>query len=98
MEAEAAAAEKSDDPAIKSAVEAELGDLLFTVVNLGRHLGADAEMALRGCNLRFRERFKQMETDSEKPLEQLEPADLEALWVEAKRKLAAKASLPEVES
>jgi MazG family protein len=98
LEAEAAAAEKSDDPAIKSAVEAELGDLLFTVVNLGRHLGADAEMALRGCNLRFRERFKQMETDSEKPLEQLEPADLEALWVEAKRKLAAKASLPEVES
>jgi MazG family protein len=98
LESEAAASEKSDDPAIKSAVEAELGDLLFTVVNLGRHLGVDAEMALRGCNLRFRQRFKQMEMDSEKPLEDLKPQELEALWVEAKRKLAADASLPEVGS
>jgi MazG family protein len=98
LESEAAASEKSDDPAIKSAVEAELGDLLFTVVNLGRHLGVDAEMALRGCNLRFRRRFKQMEMDSEKPLEDLKPQELEALWVEAKRKLAADASLPEVGS
>lgn len=94
LEAEAAAAEKSDDPAIKSAVEAELGDLLFTVVNLGRHLGVDAEMALRGCNLRFRRRFRQMEMDSKKPLEELKPEELEALWTEAKRRLAA--SVPEV--
>ena len=91
LEAEAAAAEKSDDPAVKAAVEAELGDLLFTVVNLGRHLGVDAEMALRGCNLRFRRRFREMETCSEKPLEELAPAELEALWAEAKRKLAGSA-------
>jgi len=95
LEAEAAAAEKSDDPAVKAAVEAELGDLLFTVVNLGRHLGVDAEMALRGCNLRFRQRFKQMEMDSEKPLEELKPEELEALWAEAKRKLAESESAPE---
>jgi nucleoside triphosphate diphosphatase len=77
------------DPARKPAVEAELGDLIFTVVNLGRHLGVDAEMALRGCNLRFRQRFKQMEQTSARPLEELAPAELEALWVEAKRALAA---------
>jgi nucleoside triphosphate diphosphatase len=66
-----------------------LGDLLFTVVNLGRHLGVDAEMALRGCNLRFRQRFHEMEKASPRPLEQLPPAELEALWTAAKRKLAA---------
>ncbi|MGA3082437.1 MAG: nucleoside triphosphate pyrophosphohydrolase [Terracidiphilus sp.] len=90
LEAEAA----SGDPARKPAVEAELGDLLFTVVNLGRHLGVDAEMALRGCNLRFRQRFHAMELASERPLEQLAPAELEELWAAAKRKLA-EASGPE---
>jgi XTP/dITP diphosphohydrolase/ATP diphosphatase len=88
LEAEAA----SDDPARKPAVEAELGDLLFTVVNLGRHLGVDAEMALRGCNLRFRERFREMEVAAARPLEELSAAELEELWVQAKRKLAAESS------
>ncbi len=83
LEAEAA----SGDPARKPAVEAELGDLLFTVVNLSRHLGVDAEMALRDCNLRFRQRFRAMELASERPLEELAPAELEELWVGAKRKL-----------
>ncbi len=87
LEAEAA----SGDPARKPAVEAELGDLLFTVVNLGRHLGVDAEMALRGCNLRFRRRFSEMEKASARPLEQLAPEELEALWAEAKLKLGAEA-------
>ena len=90
LEAEAA----SDDPARKPAVEAELGDLLFTVVNLGRHLGVDAEMALRGCNWRFRERFRAMEAASDRPLEELAPVELEALWAGAKRKLAEREGLP----
>jgi len=84
LEAEAA----SGDPARKPAVEAELGDLLFTVVNLGRHLDVDAEMALRGCNRRFRQRFREMELASARPLERLSPAELEELWAQAKRKLA----------
>jgi XTP/dITP diphosphohydrolase/ATP diphosphatase len=88
LEAEAASA----DPLRKPAVEAELGDLLFTVVNLGRHLGVDAEMALRSCNLRFRRRFHEMELASPRPLEELSPNELEALWVQAKGKLAAEES------
>ena len=88
LEAEAASA----DPAHKPGVEAELGDLLFTVVNLGRHLGVDAEMALRNCNLRFRQRFREMELAAPQPLEDLSPSELEALWVQAKRKLAADAA------
>jgi nucleoside triphosphate diphosphatase len=90
LEAEVASAESSNmGAARKPAIEAELGDLLFTVVNLGRHLRVDAEMALRGTNLRFRRRFRQMELASERPLEQLAPAELEALWEQAKRRLAA---------
>jgi XTP/dITP diphosphohydrolase/ATP diphosphatase len=93
LEAEAA----SEDPARQPAVEAELGDLLFTVVNLGRHLGVDAEMALRGCNRRFRERFYEMELASRRPLEELSAAELEQLWAAAKRKLAADSSSQQLE-
>jgi XTP/dITP diphosphohydrolase/ATP diphosphatase len=94
LEAEAA----SGDPARKPAVEAELGDLLFTVVNLGRHLGVDAEMALRGCNRRFRQRFSEMEVSSARPLEELSPPELEELWEQAKRKLAADAANSRLEA
>jgi MazG family protein len=78
----------ADSPADAAArhdeIESELGDLLFTVVNLGRHLGVDAEMALRGTNARFRKRFREMERASNRPLNELKPDELEALWVAAK--------------
>jgi nucleoside triphosphate diphosphatase len=86
--AELTAEAESGDPERKPAVEAELGDLLFTVVNLGRHLGVDAEMALRNCNLRFRQRFSEMERAAPRPLEDLSPPELETLWEQAKKKLA----------
>jgi nucleoside triphosphate diphosphatase len=92
LEAEAAAGDTARNPA----VEAELGDLLFTAVNLSRHLGVDAEMALRGSNLRFRQRFSEMELASGRPLEDLSPPELEELWAQAKRKLAGR-SEPEAE-
>jgi nucleoside triphosphate diphosphatase len=76
------------DPQRQVEIEGELGDLLFTVVNLGRHLGVDAEMALRGTNARFRQRFREMERVTEKPLSELPPAELEALWKGAKLSLA----------
>ena len=86
--AELTAEAESGDPERKPAVEAELGDLLFTVVNLGRHLGVDAEMALRNCNLRFRQRFSEMERTAPRPLEDLSPRELETLWEQAKKRLA----------
>jgi XTP/dITP diphosphohydrolase/ATP diphosphatase len=65
-------------------IAAELGDLLFTAVNLARHLGVDPEMALRRTNAKFRRRFASMETSSRRPLEELAPDQLEMLWAEAK--------------
>lgn len=41
----------------------ELGDVLFVLANLGRHLGINAEEALRQCNVKFERRFKGMESD-----------------------------------
>ena len=86
-----AAAERPEhDAARKLEVESELGDLLFTVVNLGRHLGVDGEMALRGTNARFRARFRAMEEASERPLGELSSPELEALWSGVKARLAGK--------
>ncbi len=70
-------------------IEAELGDLLFTAAQLARHLGVDAEMALRGASLRFRRRFAWMELAADRGLADLEPEALEELWRRAKLELAA---------
>ena len=69
-----------------SAVEEELGDLLFTAVNLARHLKVDPEAALRASNAKFRQRFRAMEkaaggTDA---LAAHTPPQLEERWNEAK--------------
>lgn len=64
----------------------ELGDLLFTAVNLARHLKIDPELALRDTNARFRGRFRAMEVESELPLEELPPQELERLWASAKQR------------
>ena len=85
-----------DNATRQQEMEAELGDLLFTAVNLGRHLGVDAEMALRGTNARFRQRFREMERVASqslgKPLSELPPEELETLWRDAKLKLQKDAS------
>jgi ATP diphosphatase len=68
--------------------EAELGDLMFVVVNLARHLKADPEAALRGANAKFERRFAHIEAAlgaaGRKP-EQATLAEMDALWDEAKR-------------
>ena len=70
----------------REAVEAEFGDLLFTAVNLARHLGVDPESALRRTNAKFRSRYGRMEQLAGGP-ERFEEAALaikEELWTEAK--------------
>jgi tetrapyrrole methylase family protein / MazG family protein len=68
--------------------EEELGDLLFAVVNLARHLGVDAETALRAATAKFRNRFRAVEELARQrhlDLHDLDLAGLDALWDEIKR-------------
>lgn len=67
--------------------EAEIGDLLFAVVNLARWLEVDPEAALRTANTRFRRRFAFMEEaarSSGRRLEEMALEELEAMWQRAK--------------
>ena len=67
----------------------EVGDLLFAVVNLARHLKVDPETALRGANARFERRFAHIEhrlAESGRTPESAGLDEMEQLWVEAKAK------------
>lgn len=69
------------------AMNDELGDLLFAVVNLGRFLHIDAEEALRQTSNRFVARFGHIETilaERGKTFEQSSPAEMDSLWDDAK--------------
>lgn len=79
-------------PVTQSDIQGEIGDLLFTLVNLARHLRVDPEMALRQTNAKFRSRFHTMESSSVNPLEDLSAEELEALWVQAKQQAKQKES------
>lgn len=75
----------------QSAVEDEVGDLLFTVVNLARHLKIDPEVALSKASRKFESRFRQVEilakeenSDGPKDLKQMDLAALDVLWNKAK--------------
>jgi XTP/dITP diphosphohydrolase len=67
--------------------QAELGDLLFVMINLARWYQLDPEAALQGTNQRFVERIIQMETFAERPLSEYTLEELEILWQQAKAKL-----------
>ncbi len=71
-------------------IRSEIGDLLFAVVNLARHLGVEPESALRGATDRFSARFREVERladASGASLKDLDLAGLDDLWNTAKRNL-----------
>lgn len=68
-------------------IEEEFGDLLFVMVNLGRHLGIDAETALRAANAKFTRRFESVEAALNakgKSPQQSDLQEMDALWDAAK--------------
>ncbi len=83
-ELEAAAAAAAVD---RAALREELGDLLFSAVNLARHLELDAELALRGATDKFLARFRwiaeRLSRRGQRP-DEVGPGELDRLWAEAK--------------
>nr|WP_320126496.1 nucleoside triphosphate pyrophosphohydrolase [uncultured Shewanella sp.] len=68
-------------------VQSEMGDLLFAVVNLARHLKVDPEQALRQANLKFERRFRgveQLASESGKSMQEHTLMELDAYWDQVK--------------
>lgn len=87
LEAEIAV-RKSENPADSDRVKQELGDLIFSVTNLARHLKVDAESAVELTTAKFAKRFRTVEAaakDSGRSLKEMTIDEMEALWQKAKR-------------
>jgi MazG family protein len=80
----------------RRAIEEEVGDILFSIVNLARFLKLDPEVTLKHSNLKFKQRFLEMEREasiSSQHLSQLSKEELEQLWIAAKAKARTQISL-----
>ena len=76
-------------PHITEAVREEIGDLLFSWVNLARHVHVDAEQALRAANDKFERRFRSVEAAlalDERRVEEVDLDTLDRLWEEIKKR------------
>ena len=81
--------EEALDQGDKAHAAEEIGDVLFAVANLARHVKADPESALRSTNRKFERRFAYIEQSLEKQGKKLGSvglAEMDALWDEAKEK------------
>lgn len=68
------------DSGDQDAIESEIGDLLFTIVNVARWEKLDGEDALHRMLNRFQTRFRSMESQADKPLSELSPQEWDGLW------------------
>jgi ATP diphosphatase len=85
---EAAELQEARDIKTRADVEEEFGDLMFVMVNLGRHLGINSETALRAANAKFTRRFGAVEArlaDLGKTPAGSDLAEMDALWDAVKR-------------
>jgi XTP/dITP diphosphohydrolase len=81
--------ENIEQNAPQSAIEEEFGDVLFSLVNYARFIGVDPETALERVNRKFKSRFEYIERQAPKPLQDMNLAEMDALWEEAKRRLGS---------
>lgn len=82
------AARKSESPVDSDRVKEELGDLLFSVCNLARHLKVDSESALEGTTAKFARRFRAVEAAAKsagRDLKDMTLAEMDEFWEAAKR-------------
>ena len=68
-------------------IEEEIGDVLFSIINLARYAKVDPELALQRTNQKFIQRFQYIEEQTTKPLSDMTIEEMDALWNEAKLKL-----------
>jgi tetrapyrrole methylase family protein/MazG family protein len=78
------------DAGNKDLMEDELGDVLFSIVNVARWHKINPELALIKANNKFKKRFQLMEEIADKDLKEYTQCELEELWAEAKKILNAK--------
>ncbi len=86
---EAVSGDDAEVEAARSRIEDELGDLLFAVVNVARHLKVDPGVAIARTNAKFTRRFRHVEASMKGagiPMDKAHLADMDRFWDEAKRK------------
>ncbi|PSO49929.1 MAG: nucleoside triphosphate pyrophosphohydrolase [Cyanobacteria bacterium SW_9_44_58] len=79
----------------KNHQQSELGDVLFTLVNIARWYGLDPSEALQGTNQRFAQRLSVMENLADKSLSEYSLEELESLWQQAKQQLLSQSKTSE---
>ena len=87
LQEEIAEVEQAVQAQDQDAIADELGDVLFSVVNLARHLNVDPEQALRQASAKFERRFRSVEQQAaalEQPLSAFSLQQIEDFWVQAK--------------